>query len=188
MTDAPAVEELEVERGSSPQFGSQLRRAAVVVIAMAVVGVPAGVVWAVIAPHALLSVAGKGVADVVNVESEAYVAADGWLFLILAVVGLAAGLSAYLAGGRRFGPGTAAGLALGGLVCAWVAATVGHQIGYPSYHHALALGKLGAPAHQPVRLHATPVYLTAAFFSLAAFSICYWLFAARPAARAARGG
>ena len=50
----------------------------------AVLGVAAGLIWATVAPRALLQEVGHGEAQLVNAESTAYILADAWFCLIAA--------------------------------------------------------------------------------------------------------
>src|ERR1035441_11076953 len=68
------------------------RRALVTSLAVLVsgvlLGVAGGFLWAVAAPRAPLVMVGHGVADVVNSETNAFIAADGWDCLICVVGGV----------------------------------------------------------------------------------------------------
>ena len=46
-------------------------------------GVAAGLIWAAVAPRALLQEVGHGEAQLVNAESSAFILADGWFCLIV---------------------------------------------------------------------------------------------------------
>ena len=71
---------------------AQARTAAIAFVASVLLGVVGGLVWAVVAPRALLQEVSQGTAEVVNAETSAFIAADGWFCVISAVCGLVAGV------------------------------------------------------------------------------------------------
>src|ERR1700760_3305749 len=79
----------------------------------AILGIPAGYLWALIAPRALARVVSRGAASVVNAETTAFIAADAWFVLIATVGGLLTGILGYLYVVRRrdgaYGPAAALG-------------------------------------------------------------------------------
>jgi hypothetical protein len=87
----------------------------------ALLGVLAGLVWALVAPRAVLQEVSQGTAEVVNAETSAFIAADGWFCVIGAVCGLIAGAVA------------------GGLVMLWI----GDNIGLSTYNHQLGTAANG---------------------------------------------
>ena len=60
---------------------------AVALAGSAVLGVVAGLIWATVAPRALLQEVARGEAQLVNTESNAYISADAWFCVIVAVGG-----------------------------------------------------------------------------------------------------
>ena len=69
----------------------------------AVLGVAAGLIWATVAPRALLQEVGHGEAQLVNAESTAYILADAWFCLIAAIGGVITGIAGYRLLVRRSG-------------------------------------------------------------------------------------
>src|SRR5215469_7090659 len=69
----------------------------------AVLGVAAGLIWAAVAPRALLQEVGHGEAQLVNAESSAFILADAWFCLIAAVGGVITGIAGYRLLVRRAG-------------------------------------------------------------------------------------
>ena len=129
---------------------------AVALAGSALLGLLAGLIWSEVAPRALLQEVSPGTAQFVNVETSAFIVADGWFCLISAVAGLITGLLGYrflLAArtGARTAEGVraaaAAGLILGGIAGAFVMLWLGEQIGLSGYDPA--------PGQQPGR-HAVP--------------------------------
>jgi hypothetical protein len=138
---------------------------AAIVAGAALVGVAGGLVWAAVAPRALFMVSAPGVAYVVNPETTAFIAADGWFSVVAAVGGVIIGVGGYLAGVRRHGPVPVAGILAGATAAAFLAAWIGGQVGLGAFRHQLAAAKAGALVRQPVVLGA---HGALAFWPLAA--------------------
>ncbi len=133
---------------------------ALVTLVVALLGVPAGFIWAAITPRVAVIVTGHGVAEVINPETKAFIAADGWFCVIGVVGGLLAGVAGYLTAVRRYGAAAAAGLILGGLAASLVEWWIGSSIGHSSFHSTLFLSHQGAILHAPLvlRAHAALVF------------------------------
>jgi hypothetical protein len=141
-----------------------LATAAIVVVG-ALLGVAGGFVWAALAPRAVFLVSGPGAAYVVNPETTAFIAADGWFSLVAAGGGILTGVAGYLIGVRRYGPLPAAGALAGAVAAAFLAAWTGRHVGLAAFRHELAGAKGGALVRQPVILGA---HGALAFWPLAA--------------------
>jgi hypothetical protein len=109
----------------------------------AVLGIAAGLIWAAVAPRALLQEVASGEAQLVNAESSAYIVADAWFSVITAAGGLITGVLGYRFLVRRAGWAAAAGLVLGALAGALIALWVGENIGLGTYNHLLASSQVG---------------------------------------------
>jgi hypothetical protein len=109
----------------------------------AVLGIVAGLIWAAVAPRPLLQEIAGGEAELVNVESTAFIVADAWFVLIAAVGGLISGVLGYRILVRRAGPAAAAGLVFGAVAAALLALWVGENIGLGTYNHLLASSPAG---------------------------------------------
>jgi hypothetical protein len=107
-------------------------------VGSAVLGVVAGLIWAAVAPRALLQEVGSGEAQVVNAETSAFIVADAWFCLITAVGGLVTGIVGYRLLIRRASWIAAAGLVLGAVAAALLTLWTGGQIGFGTYNHLLA--------------------------------------------------
>jgi hypothetical protein len=107
-------------------------------VGSAVLGIAAGLIWAAVAPRAVLQEIAHGEAQLVNAESSAFIAADGWFCLIVAVGGLITGVLGYRLLVRRAGWPATAGLVLGAVAAALLAMWVGENIGLGTYNHLLA--------------------------------------------------
>ncbi len=120
----------------------------------AVLGAVAGIIWAAVAPRALLLQIGPGEAQLVNAESHAFIVADAWFCLITALGGVITGVVGYRLLVRRAGWTAAAGLVLGAVAAALLTLWIGEIIGLGTYHHLLAASRNGAYFHASLGLGA----------------------------------
>jgi hypothetical protein len=109
-----------------------------VLVGTAVLGVVGGFLWAVVAPRAALVMVGNGVANVVNSETNAFIAADGWYCVICALGGVTTGLLGYWLAVRRHGPVAMAAVLIGALAAGLITLWIGEQSGLGTFHHLLA--------------------------------------------------
>jgi uncharacterized membrane protein len=137
-----------------------------VVAALALVGVPLGLIWQAVSPRSAGLVLQSGA--IIPDETEALIGTDGWFALLTGVVGLIAALVVWTRRSWR-GPATVVALALGGVVGALVTALVGHLTG-----GGQSTGKAGALITLPVSLHATGLL----FFEAAIAVLVYGLLVA----------
>jgi len=119
-----------------------------------VLGVVAGIIWAAVAPRALLQEVGRGEAQLVNAESNAFILADLWFCLIVVLGGTVTGIAGYRLLVRRAGWTAAAGLVLGAVAAALLALWTGENIGLGSYNHLLAASASGTFFHASLALGA----------------------------------
>jgi hypothetical protein len=120
----------------------------------AVLGVAAGLIWAVLAPRVLLQEVGHGEAQLVNAESSAFILADAWFCLIAALGGAVTGVLGYRLLVRRAGWIATAGLVLGAVLASLLALWTGGNIGLGTYHHLLAASPGGTLFHASLSLGA----------------------------------
>jgi hypothetical protein len=137
-----------------------------VVAALALVGVPLGLIWQAVSPRSAGLVLQSGA--IIPDETEALIGTDGWFALLTGVVGLIAALVVWTRRPWR-GPATVVALALGGVVGALVTALAGHLTG-----GGQSTGKAGALITLPVSLHATGLL----FFEAAIAVLVYGLLVA----------
>ena len=109
----------------------------------AVLGIAAGLIWAAVAPRALLQEVAHGEAQQVNAETSAFISADAWFCIIVAVGGLITGVLGYRILVRRAGWPATAGLVLGALAASLIALWVGENMGLGTYNHQLASSAVG---------------------------------------------
>jgi hypothetical protein len=120
----------------------------------AVLGVAAGIIWAAVAPRALLLQVGPGEAELVNAESHAFIVADAWFCLIVVLGGAITGVLGYRLLVRRVGWTAAAGLVLGAVAAALLTLWTGEHLGLGTYNHLLAVSRDGAFFHASLGLGA----------------------------------
>ena len=117
-------------------------------------GVAAGLIWAAVAPRALLQEVGHGEAQLVNAENSAFIAADAWFCLIAALGGAITGVVGYRLLVRPAGWIATAGLVLGAVAASLLALWTGENIGLGTYNHLLATSPDGALFHASLALRA----------------------------------
>jgi hypothetical protein len=120
----------------------------------ALLGVAAGFLWAVVAPRPLLVMTGRGTAALINVETSAFVAGDGWYFFICLAGGVVSGLLGYLLAVRRHGPVAMLMVLVSALAAALITLWIGQHAGLASYHHLLATLSAGARLREALSLGA----------------------------------
>jgi hypothetical protein len=131
-----------------------IRRGVVACLAVAggtvLLGLVAGFLWALVAPRPLLVMTGRGAAAVINTETSAFIAADGWYCFICLAGGVLSGLFGYLLAVRGYGPVAMIMVLVSALAAALITLWIGEHAGLASYHHLLASLPPGA------RLRAAP--------------------------------
>jgi hypothetical protein len=128
-------------------------------------GLAAGAAWLALAPRATFVVVSHGSANVLNTETTAFIAADGWFCAVCAAGGLITGALGWAFAVRRYGPLPMAGLLLGGLAAAYTALWAGQHAGLAAFSARLAAARTGALLQAPLVLGA---HGAVAFWPLAA--------------------
>lgn len=142
-----------------------LRMALTIVAVLVLLGVLLGLVWAWWSPAGPPGVELK--AGTVQIdESETFAAGDGRFAVLTGGLGLVAALAVWFARSVR-GPLVALGLVVGGLLGAWLTATVGHLAGGGTNH---------GPAnteipHLPLNVHLTGMILLEAALAALLYSV-----------------
>ena len=143
----------------SPREPLRITRTTVTVVlatlaATAVLGIPAGYIWALLAPRALARVVSRGAANVVSAETTAFIVADAWFVLIATIGGLLTGVAGYLLVVRRRGVPATVGLILGGLGAAGLMLWIGDNYGHAQFQHRLLTDPTGTYLHASLSLGA----------------------------------
>jgi LPXTG-motif cell wall-anchored protein len=111
-----------------PEIGADLRSSVALVLALALTGLPAGLLWWLLAPRADFRITADGPVAIGNPSGELLVADDAVFTLLLAGIGLIAGAAAWWFRRRR-GVATVIALAVGSLVTGLVAWRLGELLG-----------------------------------------------------------
>jgi hypothetical protein len=163
-------------------MAGQLRIGVAAALVIAVLGVPAGLLWTVIAPRTTYLIAG-GKKFLGDPESQTLIAADGWFAVLTAVAGLLCGIVAYVAAGRLRELGLLGALGLGGTAAGLVAWWVGSLIGRSAFQHELHTARDGTTAKGALDLHAAGVVIAWPLVALVVFGLLEALDVARRESR-----
>lgn len=104
-------------------------------------GAPAGLLWSALAPHSHVAVEAGG-AFIADAQTEVFIAGDGWFVGITLLAGVLTGLLAWRLA-RGAGALVVVGLAVGGLLAAYVASRVGVRVGQDALAAAVHSGRPG---------------------------------------------
>lgn len=137
--------------------GRDLLAGAAVTAVVVLSGAPVGLLWARMSPHVQVVLSARGESLAVP-ETKAFVAADGTLFALGVVAGIACGVLTWR-WGRRYGPAAVVGLALGCVLASLVAAEVGSAIGREGFTDARASPGADRVVAAPLRVRATGVHV-----------------------------
>ncbi len=148
------------------ELRADLRPAVWLALALAGAGVPAGVVWWALAPRADFRITEDGPVVVGRPSNELLVADDGVFVLVLAVVGLLAGLVAWRMRRHR-GVTLLVALAAGTTAAGAVAWLVGEQLGRPPTEAELA--DVGGVVTTGLQLGAVAALAVAPFVALTVY-------------------
>lgn len=149
-----------------PEMRADLRSSARLVLALALTGVPVGLLWWALAPRASFRVTETGPVAIGDVSEELLVADDSVFALLMVGAGLLAGAAAWRLRRRR-GVATVLALALGGCVTAGVAWQVGELLGAgPS---AAELADVGVRVTTSLTLGSLPAMALAPFAAVLAY-------------------
>jgi hypothetical protein len=137
---APAFGAPDVVPGEDrPSLSADLLAGAAALVVTVLLGAPVGLAWAAVAPRVAVVIDG-GVPRFVEPASDAFIAADGYFLLAVALAGAVGGAVGELLG-RRHGPAVVAGLALGGVAAAYVAMVAGQEVGADAVAQAVRSGQ-----------------------------------------------
>ena len=123
-----------------------------VIAGTAVLGAATGFLWASLAPRALAVVVARGSANVVNPETNAFIAADAWFMLLTVIGGVISGLLGYALAVRRHGALAMAGVLAGALAATLLAMWIGQRSGTAAFNHGLAIDRPGTLLRVPLML------------------------------------
>jgi LPXTG-motif cell wall-anchored protein len=151
-----------------PEVRADLRSSVGLVLAMALAGVPAGLVWWWLAPRADFRITGEGPVAVGNPSQELLVADDVVFVLVLVGTGLLLGAAAWFLRRRR-GVATVVALALGACATGVVAWQLGELLGAGPTPAELA--DVGARVTTSLTLGSPAAFAAAPFMALLAYIV-----------------
>jgi hypothetical protein len=137
---------------------------------LALLGIPAGLLWSRLADRPEYVVVG-GRPYPADSESEVFIGADGSLAAICVVLGLIAGIAAYWRAGRDGEVPLLLGLFIGGLLGALAAWLLGHRFGLAEFEQTLRGAADGTRVTGPLDLGATAVVTLWPLVSVVAFGM-----------------
>jgi hypothetical protein len=150
------------------ELRADLRPAALLALALAGVGVPAGLVWWALAPRADFRITADGPQVIGSPSGELLVADDAVFVLVLAVVGLLGGLAAWLLRRHR-GVVLVAATAVGATAAGAVAWLLGELLG--SGPSKAELADVGGTVTTGLELGATAALAVAPFVAVLVYLI-----------------
>ncbi|MFF5257577.1 hypothetical protein ACFY4C_01425 [Actinomadura viridis] len=162
-----------------PTVGA-LRTWAVTTLIIALLGIPAGLLWTEISPKVTYIVI-RGQALLADPEGQAPIGTDGRFALIALVAGLCCGIAAYLAGGRGNDLPLIFGLAAGGLAASLIAWRLGHQLGLDAFQRAVRRAPDGRTVTGVAQLRATGLLVFWPVLAVAAYAVLELLVKRLPA-------
>lgn len=143
------VTPLDPQRAPRPRWQRDAAAFLVLVVTLVLLAAPAGLLWAAVAPRYTVIRKDDGL-SFPNIEStKAFIGADGSYVVIVLVMGLLTGLLAWRYA-RQYGPATVLGLAIGGLLAAYIAGRVGLM---PGSRSAIAALGESSPTRGPIDLY-----------------------------------
>lgn len=163
-------------------MAGQLRIGAAATLVIALLGVPAGLLWTMVAPRTTYVIAG-GKAILGDPESQTLIAADGWFAVLTGAGGLLCAVVAYVLAGRFRELGLLGALGLGGTAAGLVAWWVGSLVGRSSFHHQVRTARDGATAKGALDLHAMGVVIAWPLIAVVIFGLLEALDVARRESR-----
>jgi hypothetical protein len=163
---APSRPAADVHWRGWAEVRADLPSALRVALAVAVAGVPAGVLWWLLAPRADFRITDTGPEPIGTISDELLVADDAVLALVLIVTGLVAGLATWFLSRRR-GVAAVLALAVGASLTAVLAWQVGELLGAGPTRAQLT--EVGARVTTALRLGSVAVLAVAPFAALLAY-------------------
>ncbi|WP_157944081.1 hypothetical protein [Blastococcus atacamensis] len=152
-----------------PEVVQDLRGGKGLLLAFALTGIPAGLLWWLLAPKAVYRITDEGPVPVGRLVAEVQAGADAVLVLVLLGLGLLVGLASWRLRSRR-GVGTLIVLAVGGCLASLVAWRFGELLRRPPSEADLA--DVGSTVTTGLTLGSLPVLAATSFAALLGYLIC----------------
>jgi Protein of unknown function (DUF2567) len=163
-SDGSAVSPARRPWSAWTEMRTDLRPAALVLAVLVVTGVPVGLLWWVLAPRADFRITADGPKAIGNPPDELLAADDVIFVLLVAGVGVLAGVLAWSLLRRHRGVAMLVALALGSGAAAVIAWQLGELLG-PGPSKA-ALSDVGARVTTSLTLHSLPALAVGPFFAV----------------------
>jgi hypothetical protein len=167
-------------------MAGQLRIGVAATLVIAVLGVPAGLLWTTVAPRTTWVITG-GKALLGDPESQTLIAADGWFAVLTALAGVLCGVVAYVLAGRLGELGLLAALGVGGAAAGLIARWAGGLVGQSSFQHLVHTARDGTTARSALHLQAKGVVIAWPLVAIVVFGLLEALDVARRESRPAAG-
>ena len=145
------------DAADAPPVTRDVQAGLLTVAVTVLVGAPVGLLWAALAPSVEVDLTAEGV-RLVDRNSSAFIASDGYFSLAVLLAGLVGGALAWRWGSRH-GPAVVPALAVGGSVAAYVAMAVGGLVGDAQIADLVEAGVQGRRELQVRRLRSLPALL-----------------------------
>lgn len=156
----------EREEPQPPPLRDDIRAGLITFFVTILAGAPVGLLWSLLAPRVEAIVVGKDV-NLVEAYADGFIAADAYFLAAVFVAGLVGGVLAWRLGSAH-GPVVVLALAAGGILAAYVAMTVGHELGASALREALQR-RDGKVFELPVKLQAQEAMIGWPLASMLAF-------------------
>jgi hypothetical protein len=156
----------EREEPVAPPLRDDIKAGLITFFVTVLAGVPVGLLWSVLAPRVEVVVVGQDV-NLVEAYGDGFIAADAYFLAAVFVAGLVAGVLAWKLGSAS-GPVVVVALAAGGILAAYVAMTVGHEVGAPALREAVQRSD-GKVFELPVKVQAPEAMIGWPLASMLAF-------------------
>jgi LPXTG-motif cell wall-anchored protein len=150
------------------ELRADLRSSVLLVLGLALAGLPAGLLWWALAPRADFRITDAGPTVIGHPSQELLVGDDVVFVLVVAGLGLLAGAAAWFLRRRR-GVATVVALALGATAAAVLAWQLGEVLGVGPT--AAQLADVGARVTTPLRLGSLPALAMAPFAAVLAYVV-----------------
>lgn len=145
------------------------------IVVMTLLGGPAGLVWAALAPRPELVLTSDG-AVYADPEPYAVIAADGWFAVVTAVAGAMCGALMYAAARRLLCTrarevAALLGLTVGGVLAALATWGVGRAAAYAEFQHQVRVAESGTHVLGFLQVHAVGLVVAWPLLAVATFAV-----------------
>ncbi|GAB7037838.1 hypothetical protein JCM9533A_16880 [Catenuloplanes niger JCM 9533] len=145
-----------------PPLGREIVASVVAALVVAALGIPLGLLWAVLAPDVPV-VQGENGPLLTSAQPEQFVAADGWFTFLGIAFGILITVAAWFVLRRYRGAIVLAAVTLGTIGAALLASWAGSKIGLSEYERLKATAAIGERFTKPAELRAGEVHLFLGF-------------------------